>query len=137
VLRNGALIPNNVELNLKLELEKDIPLLYRFPTLFQDHEAVGKGVPSLEWKQFVHKADPANPKYCQMVEIKPVLKSLFLVVRKIQELSPRIEQHFTTTYSIYRTALYKLENASTQTRYLSWDIPHQPYSVIFGFVRDS
>jgi hypothetical protein len=137
VLRNGALIPNNVELNLKLELEKDIPLLYRFPTLFQDHEAVGKGVPSLEWKQFVHKADPANPKYCQMVEIKPVLKSLFLVVRKIQELSPRIEQHFTTTYSVYRTALYKLENASTQTRYLSWDIPHQPYSVIFGFVRDS
>jgi hypothetical protein len=137
VIRNGAMLPPNVEVNLKLELEKDVPFLFRAQALFQDHEAVGKGTPSLGWQQFVNKTDPTKPAYCQVTKITPVLKSLFLVVRKIHEPMPRIEQHFSAAYSVYRTSLYQLENASTQTRYLSWDIEQQPYSVIFGFVRDS
>lgn len=137
VNRHGTILPSTVELNLRLELEKDIPFMYRCQNLFQNHEDVGKGKPSLEWRQFINREDPAKPEYCQMAEITPNLKSLYLVVRKIHQLSPRIENHFTTTYSIYRTALYKLENASTQTRFLSWDIEQQPYTVIFGFVRDS
>ena len=143
VNRNGALIPKQVQLNLKLEVEKTIPAMYRFTVPLQEHSLVSKEDPTAEekmsWQRFTlrEKDDPTKIVYCQMIEIVPELMDLHLVIRKIRELSPRIETHFTQFYSVYRTSLHQLENASQQIHYLSWDIENQPSTLFLSFIRDA
>lgn len=140
VAGNGAVIPKNVDFNLTLEVEKNIPALYRFTKIAQDHSLLAKIDPTdadkMEWRRFTFKKNDDTIMHCKMIEIVPELTSLHLVACRLKELTPRIETLFTQYYTVYRSALHKLESASMQTLHFGWDIDQQPTTLILGFVRD-
>ena len=141
VPENGGLIPPRTEFHLKLEMEKRIPYLMRFTSLLQNHEqaatcGLSENDQWTSWRKFfVLKAD-GSKEWCTMETITPILKSLQLVIKRIRQVSPWIESHFTQSFTTYRTVLYKMDNSSVQTHFISWDTDITPATMFISFLRD-
>ena len=141
----GAVVPPMVQLRLQLNVEKSIPLLHRVTSLSQDHTQVSQmtttpattaAETNRSWRSFPFQNDRKEDRWGVVQSLSGKFSSIHLVVKVLRELNPRIESKFTQKFSIYRTILRKLVNASSSKHYLSWDVEVQPRTLFIGFVRD-
>ena len=140
----GGVVPPKVQLRLQLNVEKSIPLLHRVTSLSQDHTQVSKMASTAttdaettrSWRSFPFKNDVDADRWGVVQSLSGKFSSIHLVVKVLRELNPRIEAKFTQKFSIYRTILHQLINASSSKHYLSWDVEAQPRTLFIGFVRD-
>ena len=143
----GGVVPPNVHLRLQLNVEKEIPLLHRVTSLVQNHAwvtrmadttttAATEAVTTRSWRAFPFKNVLQEDRWGVVQSLTATMTSLHLVVKVLRELNPRIESKFTQKFSIYRTILHQLVNASSSKHYLSWDVEAQPRTLFIGFVRD-
>ncbi len=139
----SGIIPPNINIRVRLEVEKTIDPLFRFTSILQDHGMASNPTLSgddlwTSWRKFNILNEDNTRSFGVMESIKPKLKSLYLVVKKIRDTnpSPRIELNFTQSYAVYRTCLHQIANSSSQVLFPKWDTSQQPNTMILGFIRD-